>query len=44
MKQIAQAMRVSERTVSNYLRQARQKLGTRRKADTLAVAVKLLSL
>jgi DNA-binding CsgD family transcriptional regulator len=43
-KQIAEEMGVSERTVSNYLRRTRKKLGTERKADTMAAAIKLLGL
>jgi len=43
-RQIAAAMEVSERTIVNHLKQARQKLGTHNRPDTLIMAVKLFNL
>jgi DNA-binding CsgD family transcriptional regulator len=40
-KQIAKAMDVSGRSVVNYLRQIRQKLGTTSRSETLVAALKL---
>ena len=41
-KQIANAVGVSERMIANYLRQARQKLGTKSRSDTVLAAIRLL--
>ncbi|MBN1995795.1 MAG: helix-turn-helix transcriptional regulator [Anaerolineae bacterium] len=43
-RQIAAAMGVTERTVVNYLKQARQKLGTQRRLETILAAAKLFNL
>jgi DNA-binding CsgD family transcriptional regulator len=42
-KQIAQAMGVTERSVVNYLQQARQKLGTTSRTDTMLAAMHLIA-
>jgi DNA-binding CsgD family transcriptional regulator len=41
-KQIAGTMGVTERTVVNYLRQARQIMGTKRRSDTMIAAIRLI--
>jgi DNA-binding CsgD family transcriptional regulator len=43
-KQIAEEMGVSERTVANYLKQARMKLGTHSRSDTILTVARLLDL
>jgi DNA-binding CsgD family transcriptional regulator len=42
-KQIARAMNVTERSVVNYLQQARQKLGTTGRTDTMVAAMHLMA-
>jgi len=41
-KQIAKAVGVSERMIANYLKQARQKLGTKSRSDTIIAAIRLI--
>ncbi len=41
-KQIAKNVGVSERTIANYLKQARQKLGTKSRSDTMIAAIRLI--
>ena len=41
-KQIAAAIGVSSRSIANYLKQARQKLGTKNRSDTMIAAVRLI--
>lgn len=41
-KQIAVTIGVSERTIANYLKQARHKLGTKSRSDTIIAAMRLI--